>query len=185
MRVTKAAVIQTASDIADEKGLNNVSLKVVAEKLNIRTPSLYNHIESLDDLLRQIAHSGMKAMNERMSQNAIGKAGDIAIKSIGIEYLNFMIEHPGIYETIQWATWHGNDETAKIFDNYISLLTTLILSCHLKNPKIDEILNLLTGVLHGYTTLQLRNAFENPNDVRQSLCNTLDTVLLGIHQKYD
>ena len=51
MRVTKTAVIQAASDIADEKGLNNVSLKVVAERLNIRTPSLYNHIENLDDLL--------------------------------------------------------------------------------------------------------------------------------------
>ena len=49
MRVTKTAVIQAASDIADEKGLNNVSLKVVAERLNIRTPSLYNHIENLDD----------------------------------------------------------------------------------------------------------------------------------------
>ena len=36
MRVTKTAVIQAASDIADEKGLNNVSLKVVAERLNIR-----------------------------------------------------------------------------------------------------------------------------------------------------
>ena len=46
MRVTKAAVIQAASDIADEKGLNNISLKVVAEKLNIRTPSLYNNIDN-------------------------------------------------------------------------------------------------------------------------------------------
>lgn len=59
MRVTKTAVIQAASDIADEKGLNNVSLKVVAERLNIRTPSLYNHIENLDDLLREVAHNGM------------------------------------------------------------------------------------------------------------------------------
>lgn len=64
MRVTKTAVIQAASDIADEKGLNNVSLKVVAERLNIRTPSLYNHIENLDDLLREVAHSGMRTMTK-------------------------------------------------------------------------------------------------------------------------
>ena len=71
MRVTKTAVIQAASDIADEKGLNNVSLKVVAERLNIRTPSLYNHIENLDDLLREVAHNGMHTMNQRMAQAAI------------------------------------------------------------------------------------------------------------------
>ena len=41
MKTTKEAVIRAASDLADEKGLNNVSLKSVAEKLNIRTPSLY------------------------------------------------------------------------------------------------------------------------------------------------
>ena len=48
MKTTKEAVIKATSDLADEKGLNNVSLKAVAQKLNIRTPSLYNHIESLD-----------------------------------------------------------------------------------------------------------------------------------------
>ena len=82
MRVTKTAVIQAASDIADEKGLNNVSLKVVAERLNIRTPSLYNHIENLDDLLREVAHNGMRTINQRMTQAAIGKSGDTAIKAI-------------------------------------------------------------------------------------------------------
>lgn len=54
MRVSKALVIETASQIADEQGLNSLSLKAVAEKLNVRTPSLYNHIESLDDLLREV-----------------------------------------------------------------------------------------------------------------------------------
>ncbi|MCK6016010.1 TetR/AcrR family transcriptional regulator [Enterococcus faecium] len=185
MHVTKAAVIQTACDIADEKGLNNVSLKAVAEKLNIRTPSLYNHIGSIDDLLREAAHKGMRTHNERMMQVAVGNSGDAAIKSLGIEYLNFMIEHPGVYEIIQWATWHGTDETAEIFGNYISLLTTLIHSCQFKTEKTDEILNLLTGVLHGYTTLQLQYAFTNPDKVREDFCNAIDTVLLGIRQKYN
>ena len=44
MRVTKAEVIKTASDMADRNGLHNVSLKAIAENLGIRTPSLYNHI---------------------------------------------------------------------------------------------------------------------------------------------
>ena len=185
MKTTKADVIQTAADIADKNGLNNVSLKVVAESLNIRTPSLYNHIDSLESLLREIAHNGMKTMNERMMQAAIGKIGDDAVKSVGITYLNYMIEHPGIYETIQWATWHGTEETGKIFDNYLSLLKTLALSCNFNPTNIDEILNLLTGVLHGYTTLQLRYALSRPDEVRAALSTALDTVLAGLHQKYD
>lgn len=53
MKTTKEAVIKATSDLADEKGLNNVSLKAVAQKLNIRTPSLYNHIESLHIIIRK------------------------------------------------------------------------------------------------------------------------------------
>lgn len=184
MRVTKSAVMEATSNIADENGLNNVSLKAVAERLNIRTPSLYNHIHSLDDLLREVGHKGMMDMNERMMKAAIGTYGGTAIKAVAVEYLNFMIEHPGVYEIIQWTSWNGNDKTAEIFNNYASLLTTLVLSCNLKKESTENIVNLITGIIHGYTTLQLRHAFTQPDKVRSELSDTIDTVLLGIQQKY-
>ena len=66
MRVTKEDVIRAASDLADQQGLNGVSLKSVAEQLGLRAPSLYNHVLSLDDLLRDMAHRGMREMNRRI-----------------------------------------------------------------------------------------------------------------------
>ena len=45
-------------------------------------------------------------------------------------------------------------------------------------------LNMLTGIIHGYTTLQLRYAFSNPDKVRSDLCDALDTLLSGIQLKY-
>ena len=149
MRVTKAEVIKTASDMADRNGLHNVSLKAIAENLGIRTPSLYNHIGSLDELLREIAHSGMRTMNEKMIRAAIGKTGDSALKLVAVEYLNYMIEHPGVYEIIQWASWNGTEETAIIFNDYLSLLKTLICSCGFNPDKTTEILSMVTGMLHG------------------------------------
>lgn len=184
MRVSKSLVIETASKIADKQGLNNLSLKAVAEELNVRTPSLYNHIESLDDLLREVAHKGMRSMNEQMTQAAIGKSGNTALKSISVEYLNFIIEHPGVYETIQWATWHGTNETAEIFENYIKILSTIILSYSFPSESTNEILNLFAGFLHGFTTLQVRYAFSEPQKVRDELCNSVDTIMLGVFQKY-
>jgi AcrR family transcriptional regulator len=181
MRVSKDAVVSAASGLADEKGLQGVSLKEVAGRLGIRTPSLYNHIGCLEDLLLEVAHRGMRAMNDRMSKTAIGKSGDNALQAASIEYLNSVVEHPGVYETIQWATWHGNDETAGIFADYVELLTTLIRSCDLKSPRMDEIVALLTGLLHGYATFNVR---EDPDKAKASLTGALDTVLAGIRQKY-
>lgn len=185
MRITKTAVIQAAANLADEGGLSSVSLKAVAEKLEIRTPSLYNHIENLEELLRTVAHEGMREMNERMTMAALGKSGDAAIRAVGAAYLDYVIEHPGIYETIQWASWHETEETEEIFGKYTTLLKTLLLSSNIKQKHVDEALNLLTGILHGYTTLQLKYAFAKPDKVRNHLCDALDTALCGIHKRYD
>lgn len=157
---------------------------IFLKALNICTLSLYNHIDNLDDLLREVAHTGMRAMNQRMTQVAIGKSGDAAIQAVSVEYLNYMIEHCGVYETIQWATWHGTHETAEIFGEYTNLLKMLILSCGFIPEMVSEILNLLTGFLHGYTTLQLRYAFSEPDKVRRELCAAIDILLTGAHQKY-
>ena len=123
-------------------------------------------------------------INEKMIRAAIGKTGDSALKLVAVEYLNYMIEHPGVYEIIQWASWNGTEETAIIFNDYLSLLKTLICSCGFNPDKTTEILNMVTGMLHGYTTLQLRYAFSNPDKVRKELSEAIDTLLLGANQKY-
>lgn len=184
MRVTKEAVIQAASDIADTEGLNRLSLKVVAERLNIRTPSLYNHIDSLDDLLREAAHRGMRTMNEQMMHAAIGSSGDTAIKAVSIAYFRYTIAHPGIYEIIQWANWHGNSETTAILGNYKALLLKLIVSCEFKTQETDGILSLLMSMLHGYSTLELGKGIMDPEEAIKGLANSIDIVLTGLHSKY-
>ena len=95
-----------------------------------------------------------------------------------------MIEHPGVYEIIQWANWNGTEETAAIYNEYISLLNAFIIPYNLEIESSREVLNMITGFIHGYTTLQLRYAFSNPERVQHELYNAMDTLLLGIHQKY-
>ena len=185
MRVSKERVIEVASEIADTEGLNKLSLKVVAEKLNIRTPSLYNHILSLEELLREVAHNGMRSMNEQMTQSAIGYTGDAAIKSVGIAYLEYVTKHPGVYEVIQWVHWHENDDTKMIFDAYKALLVKLILSCGWQQKYKDEALKLLMGVIHGYVTLELGRALSNYDQVKKEFSEAIEVVLSGLHNKYD
>ncbi|MDO5575296.1 MAG: TetR/AcrR family transcriptional regulator [bacterium] len=184
MRVTKKAVIETASALIDQKGLNQISLKDVAEALGIRTPSLYNHINSLDEMLQEVAHAGMAEMNDLMTKSSIGKISDEAIKAVSAAYLKYMIEHPGIYETIQWASWHQTEETTALLNQFEALLMALIRSCGYDEAADASILRLLTGLLHGYTTIQLRYAFDEPERVTKELTDAVDTVLTGVRIKY-
>lgn len=179
MKITKELVIKTASDIADQSGLNAVSLKAVALTLSIKAPSLYNHIESLDSLLRSVAHAGMREMNRLMAEAAVGKSGTDALDAVSIAYLDFMIEHPGVYETIQWGTWHGTAETSEIYSGYTSLLKKILTPFQF-TVREDEAVQILAGMLHGYTTIQLKNAFTNAASVRKNLCTAVQALINGL-----
>lgn len=184
MSVTKQKVIQTAWAIADRDGLNNLSLKVVAEKLSIRTPSLYNHIESLEGLFREMAHEGMRVMNARMLSAAVGKAGDSAVGSVCAAYLEFMILHPGVYESVIWACWHPNDETFEIVEECRGLFAAAISAYKFREADLRDIVDLLFGFLHGYTTMRLGAALVDPQKAQKDLANALETVILGMRERY-
>lgn len=183
MRVNKDAVIKVASELADKEGLSKVSLKTVAELLGIRTPSLYNHVESLEELLREIAHRGMAEMNEKMRDEAIGFSGEEAIGKVGIAYLEYVSQHPGVYETIQWAHWHENDRTMALYKDYMELLERLIYSCGFGEESTELGKKLLPSVLHGYSTLELGNTIANKEMGMNGLQDSLITVLLGLRKK--
>lgn len=50
----KAKVVQAAAELIEEKGLVRFSMAGLAKKLDVKTASLYNHVESLDALLEDV-----------------------------------------------------------------------------------------------------------------------------------
>ena len=50
-----ARVFSAAAVMADEVGLSKLTLAALAERLGVRQPSLYNHIDSMAGLHRDIA----------------------------------------------------------------------------------------------------------------------------------
>src|SRR5690606_13028325 len=48
--VTKALVLETAARLADVEGLSLVTLARLASELDVKTPSLYSHVRSLDEV---------------------------------------------------------------------------------------------------------------------------------------
>ena len=47
-------ILMTALSLAAEKGLGNVSMQMIAEKVGIRKPSLYHHFASKEELLEAL-----------------------------------------------------------------------------------------------------------------------------------
>lgn len=52
--IDKGVIIRKAAELANAMGLEKVTLKLLASKLNIKPLSLYNHIKGLEDLQKEV-----------------------------------------------------------------------------------------------------------------------------------
>lgn len=51
-------LLQAAAEIADQHGLDEMTLAMLANKLGIRTPSLYNHEDDCPDCAKSSRFTG-------------------------------------------------------------------------------------------------------------------------------
>ncbi|MDR3595930.1 MAG: TetR-like C-terminal domain-containing protein [Clostridium sp.] len=98
-RVTLEIIIEAAAEIADTNGLNEVTLAALADKLNIASPSLYNHINRLQQLRKELAIYSMEKLYNDLVYSTAGQAGDDAVRALGKAYITFVRNHPGLYDS--------------------------------------------------------------------------------------
>ena len=52
--ISDELIIETSAILSNKIGLENLSLKMIAEELGIKSPSLYNHVSSLDEIKERL-----------------------------------------------------------------------------------------------------------------------------------
>src|SRR5215468_750203 len=69
------AVVSAAAELADEVGYQNLTMGLLAERLGVRTLSLYKHVTSLADLQHRIATLAMTELGDVTRDAIAGRAG--------------------------------------------------------------------------------------------------------------
>ena len=88
----KNAVICRAAQLANDVGLEKITLKALANDLNIQPPSLYNHIRGLDDLKKELMIYGWFQMEEKIIEAAAGVSGYEALEVICRTFWNMQLQ---------------------------------------------------------------------------------------------
>lgn len=178
--VTREQVIAVAAALADEHGLDNLTLAQVAGRLGIRLPSLYNHIDGLADLRRQLALHGMRQLLDRLRRATVGKSGDDAVMALGLAYRGYVIEHPGVYATLIGAPAADDLEAQQISGEIIEVVLSVLAFYRLDQSAGIHAVRGLRSIVHGYATIEAGHGFEMPVDREQSFRWLLHTFIAGL-----
>src|SRR6266702_527334 len=93
----RSTVVEAAARLVDEEGIEQLTLGRLAERLGVRTPSLYNHVAGLPGLKHDLALYCLRDVLDRIMRVAVGKSRSDAIFAFAYAYLSYARENPGRY----------------------------------------------------------------------------------------
>ena len=159
-RIDRSAVIEAAAMLADQYGsIDQVTLAQVAEHFQIRVPSLYNHIDGLDGLRREIALLSVQALTAHIRQAAVGKAGNDAVVAVAHAYRRFAQQYPGRYLATQRAADAEDEALIHASQELIDLLLLVLEPFALEMDDALHVIRALRSITHGFVMLEVTGGF--------------------------
>ena len=157
--ISDELIITTSARLSNEVGLNNLSLKMIAEELNIKSPSLYNHISSLDDIKEKLMIYGWKELGEKATESAVGVAGYEALRNMCYAFYDYATNNKGVFTAMLWYNKFESEEKKEATIKLFSLLFRVLQPLNISDNNIEHIIRTLRGFLEGFVLLVNNNAF--------------------------
>ncbi len=177
-KTDQADIIDTALSILDDQGLAAVTLKNVASELNIKSPSLYNHVDNLDDLLSMVAIRCLDNLYNALVNTVIGLSERDALLALSNEYRAFFKKHPGQYSLIQSVTiWQHNLEAKGASDKILQLAGKILEKSDLSQDGMIHFIRVWRSFMHGFLSLETNGDFGLEQSVNDSFNYGLRVLL--------
>jgi AcrR family transcriptional regulator len=172
----RARVVQAAAELADEHGLPALTLATLAERLGVRSPSLYAHVGGLDDLRREVAAQAGDELAARLREAATGRAGREALRELALAYRSFAKRHPGGYAALQRATGEDLGSAQEI----VAVLVAVLRGYGREGEEAIHAVRVIRSALHGFVLLETGDGFGLPADVDESFERLLEVLHRGL-----
>lgn len=168
--LSAAAVTEAGATLADEVGFAQLSMGLVAERLGVKTPSLYKHVSSQADLAHRIAVLAANELADAVRDATQGRAGRDALSAGAQAMLTYVRRHPGRYAAGNTARPTGSSDplvpaVQRVLDSWAAMLR----GYQLEPGQEIHALRVLRSTLHGFAMLEMDGGFQIDTPVPDSL----------------
>ena len=172
--LSRAHVVAEAALLADEIGLEKLTLAAVATRLGVRLPSLYNHVEGLEGLRRDLALLAVRELVARGQAAAVGLAGRDALFGIASAYRAFGHERPALFAATMRAPDPADTDLVEAAEQALRVIFAALAGYGLSGDDAVDATRGLRALLLGWVTLESSGGFGLPRDVDRSFRRLLE-----------
>jgi len=177
----KDEIIVTASKLFKEKGYSAVTMRDLATAMGIKAASLYNHINSKQDILKAIIISIAEEFTSGMNTIIHSEASNIdKLKKIVSLHVNITSNNTNGMASLNNDWMHLEDQLAYYLQlrneyeaNFLDIIKEGILSSELKNNNPEIIMFSMLSTLRSLYLWIPKKEDLNSNDLANSLSEVL------------
>ena len=174
--ITAARLVEAAADMADEVGLEAVTVSALARRFGVADASLYSHVRSAADLRRRVCVRAAEEFAEVIAEAIAGVSGERALTRSAEAFRRYVLEHPGRYAA---ATARLPPEVAATSEGHhrIARLSYRLLEGYDIAPAdLTDAVRFSRSALHGFVSLEAAGGFGSEGDREASWLATLRGV---------
>lgn len=108
-KLSRESIVAAALNFLDREGWDSLTVNALATALGTKGPSLYNHVDSLDDLRRAVRMHVIDDILQMLSTVAAGRTRDDAVMAMASAYRSYAHHHPGRYSAFTRTPLGGDD----------------------------------------------------------------------------
>jgi len=180
--VTTTRIVEQAELLADDVGLSNVSLAVIAERLGVRVPSLYKHVAGREALDRLVEARAKAELGEVLARATVGKSRDGALDSMASAYRQWAQQHPGRYCATVVAPNPDDPASVAASAALVSIVFDALAGYALTGDDAIDATRAFRAALHGFVSLETVGGFGMPHDIDRSFERLVAGLRLALAQ---
>ncbi|HET8911112.1 MAG TPA: WHG domain-containing protein [Ktedonobacteraceae bacterium] len=178
----KTVIVEAAARLVDEEGVEQLTLGRLAERLGVRTPSLYNHVAGLPGLKHELALYCLRDLLGFISRSAIGKSRSDAIFAFAHAYLTYARERPGRY-SFTISPDPDDPEVQELARQNVEVSRAILAPYKLPDEETIHAIRSLRSIVHGFILLDKASGFRMPVDPNVTFDWMLHLFIDGLERK--
>jgi len=174
--LNRERIAQQAATVADQTGLDQLTLAAVAARCGVSLPGLYKHVDGVDAVKWDIAVLAVREMTAELAQATAGLAGRDALVALSHAYRRYARAHPGRYAASVRAPARGDDEYAAAGAAAVGLVATVLKGYRIEGTDMIDAVRMLRAALHGFVSMEAAGGFGLPQSVDATFTRMIDAL---------
>ncbi|MDI3241375.1 TetR-like C-terminal domain-containing protein [Arthrobacter sp. AL08] len=174
--VTKAGLALAGAELADQIGLQGVTVAALARHFDVKPASLYSHVLSTADLKTGVALLALEELADRASDAIAGRAGKDALMALADSFRDYARDHPGRFAATELRL---DQESAKKSAGWrhARFLGAIMREYRLTEINQVHAVRLFGSTIRGFIALEMSGSFDHSApDAEESWYRILETL---------